>query len=285
MKIVRPGNTEFNLLFAQFCEKNCKLSEDENNEIKNIRKCYTDWIYKTAGYYDKEVPRKNKYEYPVDYTEKLSKFIDNMTLCLKNSTEVAALGLDWMISRNTPLVKYVDQFKTYYNLNLRGGNFDARRTLPHILSKKVLVISPFKELFDQQMHNGNLLKIRPELSKSTFITYKFPYTFLNNGPHQDCIETLEIIKDDIKNNYTDFDIAILSCGCYGSFLVDMICEEMKKDAIYVGGQLPLIFGIIGKRDKWAIKELYKNDTTYLTNGVPQEFRPDGWEKIEDGCYW
>lgn len=282
MKIVRPGNTEMHLIIAQFCENYCSnLNSYELNEIKRIKMQYTDWIYKTAGYYDKSVLQKKYYSFADDYTDNLKIYIEKMTESLKNCQVCALL---W-ISSNNILFKYIPLFEQIYNTKCVNHGANAASTIPYIINKKVLVISPFKELIDQQIISGNLKKIQPNLESSTFITFKFPYTFLNNGPHNNSLETLEEIKKDLKNNYNDFDIAILSCGSYGSFLVDFIDTEFKKDAVYVGGQLPLIFGIIGKRDKWAINGFYKGDTTYLIDGVPEKYRPEGWEKIEGGCYW
>ena len=282
MKHLRLGNTEFNLMIAHFCEKNCNVNIQEINYINNIKMRYVDWIYKTAGYYDKNIQIKNQYTL-VDFTDKLSTFIEKMTNTLYNSHNVIVLDYVLDHTNHSSLNKYIPDFEKKFNMKLIPGCIGVRECIPFILNKKVLVVSPFKELIDQQI--TNISNIQPTLINSQFITYKFPYTFLNNGPNYDSFETLDIIKNDIKENYKDFDVAILSCGCYGSFLVEMISDEMKKDALYVGGQLPLVFGIICKRDKWAISELYNNDTTYLINGIPDIYRPDGWERIEDGCYW
>ncbi len=287
MKWLRFGSTEFSLIFTYFCEKYCQVDNDDLAEIHNIRRCYTDWLYKTAGYYDKSIALQPYYNYPDNYTDNFKQYIEQMLECVRNSKNVVAINiLNSMINNNNRLIKYIPEFNSHFNCNLQSGNFDAAFTIRNITGKsKVLVISPFKELIDEQIHSGNFAKIQPQLASSTFITFKFPYTFLNNGPHNNSFETLDIIKKDIKENYNDFDIAILSCGSYGPFLVDFIDKELRKDVIYVGGQLPIIFGIIGKRDKWAINGLYRGDTTYLINGVPEKYRPDGWQKIEDGCYW
>ena len=66
-------------------------------------------------------------------------------------------------------------------------------------------------------------------------TIKFPYCFLNNGPHNNYHETLEYIFDKIKE--VDFDVALLGCGCYGHLLCHKIHNELNKDAIYLGGSI------------------------------------------------
>ena len=47
----------------------------------------------------------------------------------------------------------------------------------------------------------------------------------------------------------DFDIALLGCGCYGHMLCHKIDRELHKDAIYLGGSIQTIFGILSSREK------------------------------------
>lgn len=285
-RLPRLGNTEFNLIFANFCTKYMPYDTGICQYIKKIKCIYTNWIYKTAGYYDKDIPDKEIYLYPDDFTNKLDSFIDNMGKVLFGFDEAGALPLSSFSKIDHPLHQYIPHFENYYKVKLFPRNIDARCGISLIKDKKrILVISPFKELIDKQIESGNLKILQPSLAAAEFIIYKFPYTFLNNGPHRDSIETLDIIKQDLINNYNDFDMAILSCGCYGIFLMDTICNTMNKDAAYIGGQLPLIFGIIGQRDKWALRELYNKQTDYVIDGVPEAYRPQGYEKIENGCYW
>jgi hypothetical protein len=286
-KLLRLGNTESHLVFANFLAKHIPHNHELDQYITKIRSIYIDWIYKTAGYYDKDVAIKETYVYPNDFTEKLDTFLNNMGNLLYNFDEVAILPLDIFRRPEHPLNPYLKSFENHYNVKLFPHNIDARAGITLLSDKKLkaLIVSPFKELIDQQIKNGNLSVIQPTLSQVEFITYKFPYTFLNNGPHKDAQETLISIQQDLINNYNCFDIALLSCGCYGGFILDTICNTMHKDAAYIGGQLPLIFGIVGKRDKWALEELYPKHLDYIINGVPDEYKPNGFEKIEGGCYW
>ena len=45
----------------------------------------------------------------------------------------------------------------------------------------------------------------------------------------------------------DFDIALISAGSYAMYLGDYICTTMKKQSIYIGGVLNVLFNIYGKR--------------------------------------
>lgn len=285
IKLLRLGYTEFSLVFANFCAKYIAQNATIAYHTKQIRSIYTDWIYKTAGYYDKDILQKENYIYPNDFTDKLDIFIDQLGTLLHRFDQAYVLVSHRLSNPTHPLYKYISEFERFYDIKLHPYNIECQNILPLIKDKKVLVVSSFKELIDQQIDNGNFKHLHPELTNSTFITYKFPYTFLNDGPHNDSFETLNHIKQQLIDNYRDFDIAILACGCYGSFLTDTICNEMHKDAVYIGGQLPLIFGIIGQRDKWAINELYHNKYQYIIDGVPDQYRPQGYKKIENGCYW
>ena len=89
---------------------------------------------------------------------------------------------------------------------------------------------------------------------------------------------------DIKE--LDFDIALLGCGGYGLPLCNYIYETLGKSAIYVGGGLQLMFGVMGKR--WEEIPMWKelieqNDIEFI--------KPSGDEilsnmnRIEEACYW
>jgi hypothetical protein len=90
--------------------------------------------------------------------------------------------------------------------------------------------------------------------------------------------------NDIKE--IEFDIALLGCGGYGLPLANFIYEKMNKSAIYIGGGLQLLFGVMGKRwegiDMWK-KIMEESNSTFI--------KPSGDEiiknknMIENACYW
>jgi hypothetical protein len=148
-------------------------------------------------------------------------------------------------------------------------------------NKKVLVISSFDGLIKQQYENGNLYKIYTNFPQiKSLETIKFPYCFNNNGPDNSYFETLDNIFELIKQ--CDFDIAILGCGAYGHMLCHKIHSELNKDAIYVGGSIQTMFGILSSREKKHGKIKY--DEHWITN-IPEEYKPKNYKLVEDGCYW
>jgi hypothetical protein len=80
----------------------------------------------------------------------------------------------------------------------------------------------------------------------------------------------------------EFDIALLSCGAYGHMLCHKIDAELKKDAIYVGGSIQELFGIVSTREKDRGEIKYNK---YWITEIPESYRPANYKSIENGCYW
>ena len=158
----------------------------------------------------------------------------------------------------------------------------------HLLGKKVLIINSFTESMKKQISNNFQIfkdpnkKIFLDDQKLTF--YKSFQTSAGNHIHDNWLETYTIMCKDIKK--IDFDIALLGCGGYGLPLCNYIYETLNKSAIYIGGGLQLLFGVMGKRweniPMWE-KIIKENDTKFI--------KPSGDEvcnnkdRVEDGCYW
>ncbi len=297
MKLPRLGNTEFNLMFAQYCIENTELhnifTDIDKHTIHSMIYNYIDWLYKTGGYYDKSVPVFNRYTPKNAYTDNFKRYIDLMLESIRNTDIVYTCPHTYEnFQSNNPLFKYVDVFKKDYNIKiLRGDIVRKEQLFSAIHNKKVLVISSFKELIDKQIESGNIYNVFPEYKNVTFITYNFPYTLQNSGPHSNSFETLEHVYNDIKNNYSDFDVAILGCGSYGTILMDKIEKDLGKDSYYLGGQITAYFGIMNKRDKESNSQNtfydkpYEEIKDYLIMNIPDEYKPECYTKIEDGCYW
>lgn len=158
----------------------------------------------------------------------------------------------------------------------------------YLLGKKVLIINPFVKSFERQVSNNfQMFKDQNKklfLDGQEFIFYKSFQTIAGNHVHEDWFETFTIMCKDIEQ--LEFDIALLGCGGYGLPLCDFIKTKLNKSAIYVGGGLQLLFGVMGKR--WENNKMWQeiintNDTKFI--------KPSGDElcnnltTIEGGCYW
>tara|TARA_Y100000816_G_C26103842_1_gene585853 strand:- start:2562 stop:3428 length:867 start_codon:yes stop_codon:yes gene_type:complete len=155
-----------------------------------------------------------------------------------------------------------------------------------LYDKKVLIISPFTDSFQKQIKNNFKIFKDKEIfhSEQKFHFYKCYQTSAGNHIHSSWLETFTIMCNDIKK--LDFDIAMLGCGGYGLPLCDYIKRKLNKSAIYIGGGLQLMFGVMGKR--WENREDWKQ---IIAENKCNFIRPSGDEIIkskhllEGGCYW
>ena len=169
----------------------------------------------------------------------------------------------------------------------------------YLYGKKVLIINPFVESMKKQVANHFQIFKDPTkkifLDNQEFIFYKSYQTSAGNHLHKNWLETYTLMCSDIKklDKEYNFDIALLGCGGYGLPLCNFIKTTLNKSAIYIGGGLQLLFGVMGQR--WENREDWKKiikdnqDPNQETN--TRFIRPSGEEiinnknTVENGCYW
>jgi len=149
---------------------------------------------------------------------------------------------------------------------------------------KVLVIHPYADLIAGQYEKREFLypgtDILPEFDLKVF-----PAVQTSAGQKDPRFKTWFEALDYMMNGISqiDFDIALVGAGAYGMPLAIRIKEEMNKKAVQLGGLVQILFGIRGKR--WdqakALKKFYNEH--WVRPGA--DFRPEGADKVEDGCYW
>jgi hypothetical protein len=150
-----------------------------------------------------------------------------------------------------------------------------------LLGKKVLIIHPFVESFQKQKDFKMFGDRHVFLEGQEFVFYKSFQTSAGNHLHTSWEETFSIMCQDIQK--LDFDIALLGCGGYGLPLVNFIKGTLGKSAIYIGGGLQLLFGVMGGR--WEKSDFWKNqDTSHFIRPSGDE-RTKNYHVIEEGCYW
>lgn len=277
--------TETSLLFLTFLSKNFTLDPGIKKVISRNILNMINWLYSTSGYYDKTV--KGSY-FDFDVTamnQNFFQFIKHLEISVQGC-EITQFFIHEGFILDLFNMYREDFIKKYniHNLNiLNGTEFSDRigSIFEKIKGKRLLVISSFDGLIQQQYNSGNLKKIYenfPDLE--SLETIKSPYCFCNDGPHNNYFETLESLMGEIMDK--NFDIALLGCGVYGHMLTHKIHDEFKKDAIYVGGSIATLFGIIGQREKQHGKIKY--DQNWISE-IPEEYKPSNYKLIEQGCYW
>ncbi len=158
----------------------------------------------------------------------------------------------------------------------------------YLLGKKVLIVNPFVDSFQQQLKNNFQIFKDPEkklfLDEQEFVFYKTYNTSAGNALHENWEKTYDMMCDDISK--LDFDIALLGCGGYGLPLSNYIHEKLDKSVIYIGGGLQLLFGVMGAR--WENVPMWKdiikeNQTKFIRPSKEEQI--ENKERVEGGCFW
>jgi len=147
--------------------------------------------------------------------------------------------------------------------------------------QKVLIIFPFKKSFEKNIKKLNLIYPNNKINIKNLSVIETPQTNFPPYPHKNWEETYLFLTKKISKE--SFDVALLSCGCYGHPLCEYIYSSLNKSAIYIGGRLQLCFGILGSRwnNRPEVKPLINSHWSYPNESE----RPKDYKKIEYGCYW
>jgi len=286
MKVVRLGMTEGGLLLLSFVLNHCDPDENIKPQIYTMIMSLVNWLYTTSGYYDKTVSGNYFNFNETALNSRYIEFIKHLEQSVTGCERTQFFFHDGLVM--SLYEKHKEQFMNHYNIKnihiLNGTVFIQRMESEFFLpikNKKVLVISSFDGLIQSQYNSGNVYKVHanfPNLNGLSVV--KFPYCFFNNGPHQNYFETMDAVFEEVKKK--DFDIALVSCGSYGHMMCHKIHQELNKDAIYVGGSITVLFGILATREKNHC-DLKINE--YWVTEIPEEYKPPNYKMIENGCYW
>lgn len=278
-KYIRLGYGETSLLFINWIENNKwdKISDFDKRQLIKSKTTLINWLYTTSGYYDSSISG-TYFDFDAKKAENES-YKRYMKLLYEASSNAYVLQLCFHNFEET-IKAYKDEFYKSFNAK-KHEPIGIRHVCELVDNKRVLVISSFANLVKQQIVSGNHKKIHniypPILD---VITYTTPYTFFNSGPDGHMLNTLEKIKQDIKQLRDQFDVAIISFGSYTALLADYIYQELDKSVLCIGRMLQVVFGIKTSR---TITESMKNPEYWIP--VPDEYKPPNYQKIENGCYW
>lgn len=155
-----------------------------------------------------------------------------------------------------------------------------RANIPWTLAlrgKKVLVINPMVDLFEEQLKNRDKLFNKPTLPD--FELVKLKALFFGDAIYNSWEKVFEYYETEIPK--LDFDIAIIGCGTWGMPICKIV-KDMGKGAIHLGGATQLVFGVMGKR--WSDWLGYKEMVNEYWITEHKE-KPDVANIIEGACYW
>tara|TARA_Y100000389_G_C17448734_1_gene513295 strand:+ start:1649 stop:2458 length:810 start_codon:yes stop_codon:yes gene_type:complete len=229
-----------------------------------------------AGYYNTNNSQNSYKEWEFQYVDSMKN--SNLVLIVKDWFDNGYLNKTLIPQFKNLHIDYYDKIHPY------PKDITTYLKSLEILTKnkKVLIIFPFTDSL-----NDNIVvldKINPDfkINAVNILTYKTPQTIKgNNYPHNNWLETYEKIKTDISK--IDFDVAFLSCGCYGHPLSNFIHQTLDKSAFYVGARLQLCFGINGRR--WDNETTTKKRVNKYWSRPKNNEKPTNFNKVEGGCYW
>jgi hypothetical protein len=283
VKLLRLGFTETTLLFIYWCKKY------KNIKFKEMKNTFTKWLYTTSGYYDKTM---NGNYFDVIHNDKdpevYIKYLNILLTFLKNSDNLSLFfhrfnDENKIVCENKNILQLKEEFKEYFNYK-DFGYLPKEKIFNFISNKNLLIISPFSSLVKQQIDSGNCKKIYENFPDiNNVICYQNIYTFFNNGPHHNILETCEILFNEIKQtiDINSFDTVLISCGAYSCLFAEKFFNLENKNVCTIGGELHDLFGIMNNRNR---NNITINQEYWIQN-IPDEYKPEGYMKIEDGCYW
>lgn len=287
MKIVRLGMTESGLLLLLYANT-LPLDNNIKTHINHLLSSLLNWLYLSSGYYDKSIvwERGNVDIHKTLRSKSFQEFINHLQISVKGCHETQMMFHKGFITQLFNSVKQkflaslgIDNLKVMNGVKL----YDRLPSIFTIIqNKRILVVSSFSKLIQTQYENENIWKLGNNFPKiESLCTVTPPYCFLNKGPHNNYLESLDSIFDSIAQQKNNFDVALLGCGCYGHMLTHRIHEQLNKDAIYIGGNITTIFGILSNRERNNIQDTNE----YWVINIPEEYRPACYKEIENGCYW
>ena len=147
----------------------------------------------------------------------------------------------------------------------------------HDANEQLIIVSHFADEIEKQMKKLNYIWPQYKFKKD-FIKVVKSYNTTYEKPHKDYFESLEDLKQRALDDGVKY--YFVSCGAYGIPLCSHL-KNNKKNVIYIGGILQILFGLMGSR--WETR----NEIRSLMNMhwmYPSNEKYNALMKIENGCY-
>jgi hypothetical protein len=187
------------------------------------------------------------------------------------------LGGESWIKHLMPNAKFI-RFHDFYHFLHPVPWTDALK------GRKVLVVHPFDKSIERQYRIRDMIfRGRHTLPEFDLITYKAVQSIAGNIPvgMDNWFQAFDRMKLDISR--IDFDTAILGCGAYGMPLASFIKRDLGLQAVHLGGNTQILFGIRGNR--WEHDPNFATIfNSYWVKPLPEE-TPIGHATIDENCYW
>lgn len=258
-----------------------KLGSTELQSLRGYLRCRWRKTRDTKTAFYRRILLEYSGVYPSDY-ETFSKWGAYwVTDVLPNMTHIGAwfnLNESWIVRR------YARNAKVFHSYGLEPYIFDAPWSF-QLTGKKVVVVSPFSQsILHQYPSRGAIWRAKPEvLPDFDLRTVQCPtYPHLAQPKWPDWFASLDDMKRQIGQ--AEFDVLLVGAGAY-SLPLCTFAKSLGKVGIHLGGNLQLMFGILGKRwlvNNASIDHRFFNDAWIYPMPVDT---PVDCTKVEGGCYW
>lgn len=289
-----------NIIDAYYCIKSDKY---EQISIEEQQKVFGELIDKGIPFFagrlgmtETRMMRDLVFKYKDKYADSLNQLCrwsgffpeDESLLERYKEIEIDALrNVDFLLrlrgrGENYLIKKYCKKDVVFANA-LGGWGTDHPWTRA-LKGKKVLVIHPFADTIEKQYEKrGKLFPSNPEiLPEFELHTIKAVQTIAGQDDSRFAtwFDALDYMKMQVDS--VDFDIALIGCGAYG-FPLGAYCKKIGKQAVHIGGDLQMLFGILGSRwEEYDITKKLVND--YWVRPSDDE-TPKSAQVVEGACYW
>lgn len=155
--------------------------------------------------------------------------------------------------------------------------------LKHLEGKKVLIINPFVEQIEEQYQRKELIWGDREFLPQMEMRYLKSVWYLSkddNDGFDNWFDALQYLID--KMEQIDFDVALIGCGPFSTFLAAH-CKRMGKVGIQYGGALQMLFGVKGAR--WENNTFYKSYFNEYWVNASKSNAPKNADMLDNTCYW
>lgn len=178
---------------------------------------------------------------------------------------------------------YMERAKLFRLQGLDPIPFRSDSWLQGLANKRVLVISPFTRSVQKQYENREKIwsNCPGFLPSFTLLCLKAPLSAGLVTPELPDWETsLNALISQM--NSLEFDIVLVGAG---AFSIPLTVEAEKRGAasVHLGGQLQIIFGIMGGR--WIENETLRQVVNEFWVRPSGDEVPKNYKQNEGGCYW
>jgi hypothetical protein len=172
---------------------------------------------------------------------------------------------------NESIENHKYDFFNHINYYEKKSNVDLNTFLDFMNNKNILIINNFGSLIKQQFDNGNFKKIYPDCNIKSIQYLENGYTFFNNGPDNNFLDTTNVICEQIKQ-FDNFDGVIISAGAYSCLIAEYVLNTLNKKVYTIGRDL-IEYCYIRTQDNFNENPLYIS--------IPEDLKPNDYKKIEN----